>query len=412
MIKQIATILIFSLLLSLLAGCWSRKEISELAIVMAVAVDKVNYKEKSGKTDHKTMLTMMFARPKAAASGERGQPGEKPYTIISTLGKDVSEASRNLALEVPREIYWGHNIILIIGEEMARHGVNEILDYLARSPQPRETIWVMVTKGAAHSILEARTEMEQIPAQHIGYLVRNKAGIAVSLKDFLINLSDPDTNPIASKIEIVHKGKLINLPETGQPQPKGVDKAPLPRARLTGTAVFKYDKLVGFLNQSETRGLLWLRGEIKKGLITIACPNEKEKRVSVNIVRGTTILEPKIEKGRLYIEAHMSMEGDLQEQQCAKDLTDRKNIALLEKALRKDIEARARDTLKMVQHQYKSDIFGFGLAIHRKYPAIWKELGPNWDRDFPKLQVKFKVEAKIRRSGLTTKPAMMREKQE
>ncbi|MDA8235466.1 MAG: Ger(x)C family spore germination protein [Clostridia bacterium] len=412
MVKKIATILIVSLLLPLLAGCWNRKEVSELAIIMGVAVDKVNYKEKEGKMDHKIMLTMMFARPKAAAGGERGQPGEKPYTIISTLGKDVYEASRNLALEVPREIYWGHNIILIIGDEMARHGVNDIMDFLARSPQPRETMWVMVTKGAAHSILEARTEMELIPAQHIGFLARTRAGIAVNLKDFLINLSDPDTNPIASEIEIVSKGKLINLPESGQPLPESKDKAFLPRARLTGTAVFKYDKLVGFLNQSETRGLLWLWGEIKKGLITVACPGEKDKRVSVNIVRGSTILEPKIEKGRLYIEAKMLMEGDLQEQQCVKDLTDRKNIALLEKALRKDIEARAKDTLRKVQQRYKSDIFGFGLAIHRKYPAIWKELGPNWERDFPKLQIKFKVEAKIRRSGIMTKPAMLREKQE
>jgi len=414
MVKKIASVLIFTLLVSLLSGCWSRKEISELAIAMAVALDLVKYKDKQGKIGHKIMITIMFAKPKAAAGGEMGgiQAQTKPYTVLSALGKDMYEASRNLALEVPREIYWGHNIILIIGENLARRGVSEIMDFLVRSPEPRETTWVMVTKGAAKDILEARTELETIPAQHIGYLARSKTGFSVNLKDFIIMLADRDTNPVASEVEIVRKGKLINLPESDQPMPEAIDKASLPRAKLNGVAVFKKDKLVGFLNQSQARGFLWLRGEIRKGLITVPCPGEKEKQVSVEIINGSSRLEPKIKNGRLVMEIRMILEGNLQEQQCQKDLTNRKNIALLEKALTKDIEVRARKTLQIVQHRYKSDILGFGLAIHRKYPEVWKTLGKNWEQEFPKIRIEYKIEAKVRRSGLLTKPATFRENRE
>ncbi|NMA15164.1 MAG: hypothetical protein GX930_08020 [Clostridia bacterium] len=54
--------------------------------------------------------------------------------------------------------------------------------------------------------------------------------------------------------------------------------------------------------------------------------------------------------------------------------------------------------------QYNTDIFGFGEAVHKKYPKQWEEIEDEWDDYFPEIKLSLEVEAKLRRSGMTTKP--------
>ncbi|MGR6018729.1 Ger(x)C family spore germination C-terminal domain-containing protein [Bacillus paranthracis] len=69
-----------------------------------------------------------------------------------------------------------------------------------------------------------------------------------------------------------------------------------------------------------------------------------------------------------------SGEGTIQENNTNLDLSQPKNITLLEHVLEKQSEKQALQTIKKVQKQYGTDIFGFGEAIHRKYPSEWKGL--------------------------------------
>ncbi|MGR5961558.1 Ger(x)C family spore germination C-terminal domain-containing protein [Bacillus paranthracis] len=39
-----------------------------------------------------------------------------------------------------------------------------------------------------------------------------------------------------------------------------------------------------------------------------------------------------------------------------------------------NLKSKLSKLLKKVQKQYGTDIFGFGEAIHRKYPSEWKGL--------------------------------------
>ena len=114
MIKKIAILLLLALLTGLLGGCWSRKEITEVAVVLGTGVDWT--------ADGRIRLTVQIARPSAFAGGsEAGAGGKEPTSwVVSAEGKTVEEAERYLAMKVPRDIYWGHCIILVIGEEMAK----------------------------------------------------------------------------------------------------------------------------------------------------------------------------------------------------------------------------------------------------------------------------------------------------
>ncbi|MBC7342494.1 MAG: hypothetical protein H5U02_08605 [Clostridia bacterium] len=50
-----------------------------------------------------------------------------------------------------------------------------------------------------------------------------------------------------------------------------------------------------------------------------------------------------------------------------------------------------------------TDIFEFGEAIHRKYPMVWADLEKRWAEEFPYVELRIEVDAKLRRIGLSTK---------
>ena len=58
-----------------------------------------------------------------------------------------------------------------------------------------------------------------------------------------------------------------------------------------GPAIFKEGKMVGRLDDKETRGILWPRNEIKSGVITISFKNEKGY-ISLNLLRSHTEIDP------------------------------------------------------------------------------------------------------------------------
>ena len=65
-------------------------------------------------------------------------------------------------------------------------------------------------------------------------------------------------------------------------------------------------------------------------------------------------------------------------------------------------EIKKEITLAIKQAQEnKSDIFGFGDALHRSNPKAWKKMKSQWnDVYFPEVKTDISVDAFIRRSGL------------
>lgn len=101
------------------------------------------------------------------------------------------------------------------------------------------------------------------------------------------------------------------------------------------------------------------------------------------------------------IEQHI--ESDIGEVQCRNlDLTNPKTITELEQIANQKVVHLFETTIKKVQQEFKSDIFGFGEVIHRSNPQAWKKLKDNWDQTFVNLPVSVKTDIKIRQLGKVT----------
>lgn len=384
-IKRLVVIITCILLVLSLAGCWNRRELNTFSILMGMGIDKA---EEVGKIQ----LTAQII--KAGELKKNGGSNEEAYLSVQSTGDTVFDALRNFTKETNRKIYLPHSQVKIFGQDIATEGVQKYIDFFVRDHESRLREMVLVAKGKAEEILDVKSEQEKIPAVGISSLLRAQGATSqateVTMKDFISRVMSKTTSPVAPLIEKSGEGEEQTL-------------------RISGMAIFKHDKLVGELTGSEARGLLWVIDKIKSGIIVIDCHNG-ESKMSLEIIRASSKIIPEIQDDRVHIQVKIKEEGHIGDQECPSELT-LEDIISIEEMKASVIRSEVISALEKAQ-ELNTDIFGFGDAVHRKYPKEWKELENQWDDIFPEIEVDIIVKAKVRRSGILIKPVSPKEKDE
>ncbi len=395
--KKIAILLLLFFLSGLLGGCWSRSEIGEEAIILGTGVDLTE--------DGLIRLSVQIASPGAFSAGGDTSGGgkEPPAWVVWAEGETIEDAERYLAMKVPRRIYWDHSIILVIGERMAKRGTEMVSNFFLRTGEPRENMWLMVARGEARDILQAQPMLAKTSAQATGFLTRMKTGYIVQIWEYAEMRASKGVQPVVTGVEVQDFGE-------GRGPGQGENSTVQKKVELSGVAVLKVDKLIGWLDAHETRGLLWLKGEAKEGAVIVPSPGEPGKEVSIKIRRSHTKIVPEYDGENLWFNVNIYVEGDMVEQQSRVDLAKPEQIKALETAMSEEIKARTTATLEKAQTEYGLDIFGFGNAFHRKYRKEWREMQNHWDEEFSRAGVNIAVEAHVRGIGLLSMPAGSPEK--
>lgn len=377
--KKLSLILVLSLTTLTMSGCWNLRELNTIAIVAASGIDK--------EGPDQIKVTAQVFKPGNIQSPQAGAgSGKKPYVNFDATATSVFEAVRKITQTASRKLYWAHNQILIFGKETAEDGLDNYIDFFLRDHETRLMVNILVAKGAASEILSVQSDLETTPAININDIFKAISATSqapqITLKDIIEGLLSKTTSTIAPLIELTEENKKK-------------------RVNIAGTAVFKRGKMVGELNPLESRGLLWIIGKVQSGIIVVNCP-DSNKTASLEIIWADSEIIPEIQNEQLSITVKIKEEGTLGDQNCPKDLTKLEAWSSLEKLKTAAIHNEITSALKKAQ-EYNTDIFGFGEAIHRKYPLLWKDIENQWDELFPQLKVNIKIKAKLRRSGLITK---------
>lgn len=385
--KRILIYILCLLLPLLLSGCWNRREIDAISVVEAMGIDKLENGQIS--------LTYQILRPSgvkgSSSSGEKGGGGKSVW-VVTTTGETVFDAIRNASTQVDRRSYFAHNKVIVIGEESAKSGIAPLLDLATRDPELRELVYVFITKGKARDIIEAEHPQEKIPSKGIENLAKATRASSkvpqVVLVDILKNLVSKTNDPFIPGIELTERredetvGKIVELHET---------------------AIFKDDKLVGWFSPEETRGLLWILGEVKSGIIVVSSPGDESRNVALEIIRASSKVTPEMNEGKLTVTVEVKEEGNLAEQMSQVDLNKPDAFKQLEEKQAAVIEEEIRAAINKAQ-KWGVDIFKFGEKYHRKFPSKWPELEENWDEEFPNIEVNIVVDAKLRNMGIASEP--------
>lgn len=376
-----------------LTGCWNRIELNELGVTVAMGLDKKG---------NKILLSQQVVNPGAITAKGGAASSDAPVTLFQETGDSIQDAGRKMITSSTRKVYTGQLQMLIIGEKLAKEGLSDVLDHISRDHQYRKDFFVVIARGTkAEDILKVYTIIDRIPAHKMNRSLENASKAlgttaSVNMDQFMSDIISNGKEAVLTGIKI-HGNRAL-----GETTKNGQQIDPSAKLRYNGLAVFKKDRLVGWLNAEESKGYNYTQGEIKSTPVVFPCPRGK-KKITVEVLRTQEKTQFKKINGTPQIDIKISLEGNVSDVQCAIDLSSPETITQLEKLTEKDIKRTIAAALKAAQKKYKSDIFGFRDVINRTNPKYWEKLQKDWDQEFPNLQVNVAVKADIRRVFLTKK---------
>lgn len=379
--KNVAvTKLIPCLLIStILSGCLGGREINDLEIVVGIGIDKDT--EAEG-----IMLTAQVVKPgEMDKSKDAGGNESKAFWNVRSAGHSIFDAARQITQKTGNRLFVSHTQVIIFGEYSAKDGIQKYFDFFLRSHEMRPTVLILVSKGKAADIMDIKSETEKFPAFSMVKLVKSYGFTSqlykVNVNDFTERLMSMTTSPIAP---IVYKD--------------GDD------IRVSGMAVFKNDKMAGTLSEEETRGLLWVLGKVKSGILQVNSPLGKGKAF-LEITDAKSDVVPEIKDGKVQINIKISEKANLSEQSTVENLATATAFKELEKNQKVQIKREIMAAFDK-SRELNCDIFGFGDFISERYHKKWKDMESKWDSIYQNITLKIDIQAKVEKTDLLTRPAV------
>lgn len=377
---------ILILTLFFLTGCWDRQELNEISITLALGIDKV---------EDEFLVSAQVVVP-SELTMNRGT-GSSAVTLYQEKGETIFEAFRKMTKESPRKIYPGHLQILVISEELAQEGIAESLEFLSRDPDLRPDFYVVIAKDvAASEILNITTTLENIPANKMFDSLEMSEKVWAGTRS--INLDELITDLISEGKEAVVTGiQLIGNPQKGSNKQNAESIKPAATIQYDDLAVFKKDKLIGWLTEQETIGYSYITNKVKTSVRPIDCPSDG--KATIDIIRSKSDMKGAIKNGEPEVDINLKVEGNVGSIECEIDLEKLETINELEEIFKKELEETIKKTIEASQKKYETDICGLGQAIYRSNPKEWHKIQNNWDEKFPDLTVNVNVDFKILHTG-------------
>ncbi|MDQ0062836.1 spore germination protein KC [Paenibacillus harenae] len=379
------------LILILGTGCWDRKEINDIGLVMATGLDLAD--------NGQIQATLQIALPASSSLSTGG--GSKPgkFFLISAVGKNGLELEQKLQQKLSRTLFFSHRSVILIGEDLARKGINDILDVFNRNPRNRLKTYMLVVKGRkAADLLQVDYPYELAPAEALKEMEMLKGeGTIVTLRDFMIASATGGMYPTTGVLEpaAFHR-----------PGEKTADRL----FRINGTAIFKSAKLAGFLNNTETHEFLWFKHNKRTDKIAADMP-DGQGNVGYLITSSNYKIDVDSRSDPLKFHIRLKAIGYLFENNTPLDVTDPKNLQVINKALEDHIKLDMQAFLRKIQTEYHTDIVGFGQELQRHNPKKWRALEEEWDQYFKAADVSVSVAVTISNTGAIGPPLQLKEKE-
>ncbi|UOQ50423.1 Ger(x)C family spore germination protein [Gracilibacillus caseinilyticus] len=385
--KKFICLLLLSVLLT---GCWSAKELTEITISTALAIDI---------TDEGYELSIQAINP-----GEIAGENTSTRTTVSTYtatGKTMFEAIRKLTTVAPRKVNLSHLQVIIYGEETARQGIGKTLDFLMRDHELRTDFSIVIAQGLkGKDLISILTPLEKIPANKIKASLDSSQNFwaptkEVELNELVNSISVPGKDAVLTGVYVVgniQAGKNIENAEN-------VDSPT--RIYLDGLGIFHADKLQGWLSETESKGFNYITDNVTNTIGFVPCGDSGT--ISFEVVRSKTDLKADWKNGKPVINLTIDIIANIGDVECSIDFTDPKTIPKLQKQLESKTNTIVEESINAAK-SYKSDIFGFGNALRHSKPKKWMEIRNDWEDHFTETEVKTKITVEIKKAGTITKP--------
>ena len=298
--------------------------------------------------------------------------------IISVDCKTLSQGFNLLEAATDKKMFFGQIACVLIGEDMAREGIINTVDYLVRSDELRFDIPVLVVKdNEAKKIIEDNSGGERHISDRITKLLESNYSTSssgqVELSQLVEMLEDPFRSPYLPYIS-VGNGEFY----------------------IEGYCIFKKDKVRAFLDKEDSLGINFLNDDVENW-VYVAQVDGKDVTLKVtdfksDIKMKDGVFDINIDFMSEVLQADSSIEKF--DQALSQKLIDRQEEEILR------ITKKTVETLK----DYGCDSATFGDTFHNTSPKLAEGYMDNWDETFSRITYRINITSKMDPSKTSGKP--------
>lgn len=371
-------------LLFVMTGCWNYRELNQLAITTAMAIDLTDEGEYK--------VSLLIANGKNIQTNTR--EGQSQTVVYSGTGDTISRALREINLQIPKIPYIGHLGVVVVSEEVAKDGMKGVLDYLLRNPESVKRFYLILAKeDSAEDVIKVLSPLETFPGQSISTNIslsdeQEAISTAITYSKFVENLLKKGADSSLPTISIsgdADKGSSDKNLESSDIKTK---------TKLGPVALFNDDKLVYIASKTESRGINIITNQIDEMIIENECD---DGYVVVNLNKMSSKIDVTLKDNKPHATIKVSSTGAIQEITCNKDIKKEEVILEIQKDVKEKVEKKLKTAVEVTQ-EYKSDIFGVGNLLYKKYPSYFNKI-EDWHEVYTTVSFDYDVNIKLNTRG-------------
>ena len=406
------------------------RDIEDLELMRVMGIDQ------GEKTEDGLKVTMVGGDQSTGKEGESQKP-----VALSQEAATLSKACTIMKSYGEKFISYGHITQCLVGEEAAGRDLVQLLDYYERDIELRLNAPLYIVRGGtAGEVLEGGGEEEG------GTVIKRLESIEIdtqfqsdtstrTVKDVLGQLSENGC-ALVPALTLMEEGETgengagqqgqggqgsggsdaqgqgesgggAASPAQGEQQEGGEASQGQEETKKTiqtaGYAVFRENRLTGFLEEGEARGANFLMDEIYGGILELELKDGS--LVSVQLLDSHCEWHPGFRKdGSLErLTAELKVEGSLNEIMGNADPMDKAVLDEMEAQAEEQIRQMAAGVLARSQEE-RTDFLHLKRTIGVLRPDRWYQLQEEWETVFPDLDWRVEVTMHLRRTYDVDRP--------
>ncbi|MGM0845272.1 MAG: Ger(x)C family spore germination protein [Bacillota bacterium] len=370
----------------LLSSCVETRYLEKQGLITGVGYDQ---SEEEGKIKGTTVFYQF-------------NPSMKNLSTVISADADTSKGVRMFAnFETDHSLVSGQLRVALYGEEIAKKGINSLVDSLSRDASIGNMIFLAVANPNASDILSFQPKSQ--PTNMGTYLynliqlnIQNESIPNSTLQQFMTSYGSVGKDAILPYLSII-EGKV----------------------GITGFALFSDDKQVGILDREKIFYVQSLLDSIKTGSTEVKIPREIFKKEIEQAEPERAVKEEEEEKTEMHItmdnisndykiklidtnkpsfDINLEIEARILEMTVQLNLSEAEVLRKLEKELEKSMEKKGMEVIQELQ-ETGSDPIGFG-SYYRASSRGVEVTKKMWADKYPEAEFNLSIDVKIVRTGI------------
>ena len=329
----------------LLTGC-NYIELNDLAIATSIGVDY----------DNNTKNFKLTAQVMDTKKKKKGM--ENDTLVYEAEDKTLSSAINNFFIKNPKNIYFGHLEMCVLGSDAIKYKLDNIFDYFIRESSIKSSCYVLISKEKkANEILNPKNEQEKgFPAEDLKKVLSDstkKTGLInkITLEEFLSYELKKGIDPTLPTVILKN------------------DKTNSSKTVINGITTIKKNKINKNMNQNQSIAFNTINNNYESTNIII---KYKDNYISFDITNPKTNISAKVKNNKIKTNININLEAHLSETNKKISLTNKNTNEYFMRTINKTFKNYIKELI-IYNMENNTDNLGIKNIIYKDNPKMYRK---------------------------------------